>query len=198
MTAHGGVCREEGFIHVDVVWLHQTQVHANMSKRDHREAGTKCKTMKWIVPQHSFDWCSRWLQRRCWLCCSCDPLYNKEVHAAGPYCIVGQRCHPWLIFPTGSQWNLRVDLAGICVRVCVFSLVFLFFACAFCLRACVCAPAHVCTCVWPIVARHLPTGSLSDWWISVFKVSLKKSIVCLCSAVLSILSCVSLRSLKRK
>lgn len=72
---------------------------------------------------------------------------------------------------------------------------YVFFCMPFvCVLVCVCA----CICEWPIVTRHLPTGSLSDWWISVFKVSLRKSIVCLCSAVLAVLSRASLCTLKRK
>lgn len=93
---------------------------------------------QWNGFRHSFDWCSQWLQWR-WLCCSCDPLYNKEVRAAEPYCIVGQRCHPWPIFPTGSQWKLIVDLAGICV--CVFFCLRLLFAC---MCMCACACVYVC------------------------------------------------------
>ena len=86
---------------------------------------------------------------------------------------MGQKCQPWPIHLRRSQWKLRVDLAGICV----FCLCLLFVCLWMCSCACVCGGERA------IVPRHLPTGSLSDWWISVFKVSLKNSIVCLCSTV---------------
>lgn len=98
---------------------------------------------------------------------------NHDLTKSWKAYILGQRCHSRTYLSYSNTMKARRRFGW---RVHFFPSPRLLFV-----RLCV----HVRLCEQPIVARHLPTGSLSDWWISVFKVSLKKSIVCLCSTASS-------------